>query len=177
MKPHLWRASVQEKEVPGRVLGSLVHQAIAAWLFPGDPGLEALLQAESFNAGLASENQREDALERALELLERLRRHPLWQELNTCPERFTEIPYTYRLYGKPASGQIDMLYHIGERWYILDFKTDPILAPAYKEDLLRQYIPQARRYRQAVKTLLGVDAVSRICFLDDHGRVELVEIG
>ncbi len=173
---HLWRASLQEKEVPGTVLGSLVHQAIAAWLFPGDPRLEALLQAESFNAGLASESQREDAVQRAVQLLERLQMHSLWQEISSARERFVEIPYTYRHKEKPAFGKIDLLYCSGERWHILDFKTDPIHNPARREELLREYKPQVSRYRAAVKQLLGVDASARIVFLNDHGRVELVSV-
>ena len=173
---HLWRASMQEKDVPGRVLGSLVHQAIAAWIFPGDPGLQDLLQAESFNAGLASESQREDAVQRAVQLLERLQQHPLWQEISSAPERFAEIPYTYQLYGKPASGKIDLLYRSGERWHILDFKTDPVDYPSRREALLRQYQPQISRYRAAVRGLLGVDASARLCFLDDRGQISLVAV-
>jgi hypothetical protein len=33
-----------------------------------------------------------------------------------------------------------------------------------------------RRYQRAVKQLLGVDAKTSICFLDDHGQVTLVEV-
>jgi len=168
-----WRAAWQGSDVPGNVLGSMVHRAIQRWLFPGDPRLVPLLEAEAFNAGLAYEQQRENAVRRAVELLERLRRHPLWEEIEAAPERRAELPYSYRVNGRTENRFIDLLYRTERGWQIVDFKTDPVQTAARKEELVREYTPQLQRYRAAVKTLLGVDAAARICFLDDRGRVEV----
>lgn len=48
-----------DEKLSGNVLGSIVHKAIQRWLFPGDPGLSALLEMETYNAGLVSDEQRQ----------------------------------------------------------------------------------------------------------------------
>lgn len=170
-EPRLWRASQPDDHVPGDVLGSMVHKALQHWLFPGDPRLESLLKAEAFNAGLASEKQRATVVQQATALLERLRKHPIWEEIDAAQERHSELPYTYQVEGRTENRFIDLLYRSGDQWRIVDFKTDAIQSPAQKEELLNAYIPQVQRYRGAVKALLGVDAAASICFLDDRGDV------
>ena len=175
-EPQIWRATGQDEHVPGNVLGSMVHKAIQRWLFPEDPRLASLLEVEALNAGLVSEKQRSNAVHQAIDLLERLHRHPIWGEIETAQERYSELPYTYQVDERIENRYIDLLYLSGENWQIVDFKTDHIHDNAQKEELLQGYITQVQQYRNAVKTLLGVNAQACICFLDDCERVELVEV-
>jgi ATP-dependent helicase/nuclease subunit A len=177
IEPLSWRATAQDTELPGKVLGNLVHQALHHWCFPGDPQLDALLEKEALQAGLVSENKRAQAVDQAIELLERLRQHPIWRQIDTAAERYHELPYAVQLGSRSENRYIDLLYRKGDRWQIIDFKTDPITTPGYREDLIVKYSPQVRRYQRAVKQLLGVEAKAFICFLDDHGQVTLVEVG
>jgi ATP-dependent helicase/nuclease subunit A len=171
-----WQGTLQGEDVPGSILGSMVHKAIQRWTFPEDPRLYALLEAETFSAGLASEAQRTEAVNRAVMLLARLRGHALWEELNAAAARHHEVPYTRMAGEYPETGYIDLLYEGGGGWQIVDFKTDRIQSEAEKAALQAEYLPQVQRYRSAARELLGVEAVARICFLDDQGQVSLVGI-
>jgi ATP-dependent helicase/nuclease subunit A len=173
---HSWRATQPDERLPGTVLGKIVHKALQRWLFPGDPRLSALLETETFNAGLASEKLRRDAVDRATGLLARFRQHPAWEEIISAQERFTELPYTYSVKGRLEHRVIDMLYRNTDGWQILDFKTDPILTPSHKAELVRKYAPQVQRYAATAASKLGQPVQGSICFLDDQGKVELVEV-
>jgi ATP-dependent helicase/nuclease subunit A len=172
-----WRATAQDAELPGKVLGKLVHKALHRWHFPGDPHLEEHLEAAALHAGLVSQSQRAHAIQQAIELLDRLRQHPIWAHIDAAAERYHELPYAIQVGGRTENRYIDLLYRDVNGWGIIDFKTDPIFTAGYREELLLKYSHQARRYRHAVKQLLGVDAKASICFLDDHGHVTLVEVG
>ena len=174
--PLSWRASGKDEELSGIVLGKLVHKALHRWCFPGDPHLNRLLKDEALRAGLVSQNQLEHAIHQAVVLLERLRQHPLWTRIDTASERYPELPYAIQFGARMESGYVDLLYHDGGGWEIIDFKTDLIFTVGRREDLIRKYTPQVQRYRRAVKQLLGVEAKASICFLDDHGQVTLVEV-
>ena len=171
-----WRATQSDGRVPGHVLGSLVHKALQRWLFPDDPRLISLLEMETFNAGFASEALRRDMINRATGLLARLRQHPLWEEINSVHERYAELPYTFTLDGRIETRVIDLLYQNTNGWQLLDFKTDPILTLLQKDDLARVYAPQVRRYADVVRSKLGQPVQIRICFLDDRGKVDLVNV-
>ena len=171
-----WHVTGQQDSIPGKVLGKIVHKALQRWLFPGDPRLSALLEMEAFNAGLASEKLRRAAVERATELLMRFRQHPVWEEIISAQERYTELPYTYTEKGRLEHRVIDLLYQNTNGWQILDFKTDPILTQLHKEELVRKYAPQVQRYAATAASKLGPPVQASICFLDDQGKVELVEV-
>lgn len=46
-----------------------------------------------------------------------------------------------------------------------------------RAELVGQYKRQLQRYLSAVKLLIGQAAQAYICFLDDNGRVGVVEAG
>ena len=171
-----WRVTQSDDRVPGHILGSMVHKAIQRWLFPGDPHLKDLLEMATFNAGLASEKLRHDAVDRAIELLVRLRQHPIWEEINSAQERYAELPYTFTVEGRTENRVIDLLYLNNNGWQILDFKTDPIIMVSHKEELVKKYGPQIRRYANVVRSKVGERVQARICFLDKQGKVDLVTV-
>jgi ATP-dependent helicase/nuclease subunit A len=169
-----WR--INQSEVPGHILGTMVHKAIQLWLFPGDPKLESLLEMEAFNAGIANETLRREAINRATELMKRLRQHPLWEEINTATERYYELPYTYMIKNKIENRVIDLLYKSTNNWKIVDFKTDPIPTVPQRDGLVQEYASQVQRYTDVITSKLGQSVQAWICFLDSLGSVELVEV-
>lgn len=171
-----WRATRADSRVSGKVLGKIVHKAMQRWLFPGNTALDALLESEAWRAGLATENTRREVIARANELLSRFRAHPLWHEVDAAYERHAELPYSYLINDKVENRVIDLLYRDNNGWHIIDFKTDPIYSFAQKEHLVQQYAPQVRRYRAIVGSKLGISASGKLCFLDDQGKVSLVEV-
>ena len=121
---HPWRATGDEAHVPPGVIGQLVHRAIELWLFPGDDRLIPFLQATVLHAGLSSVAQQAAAISRTVELLNRLRAHPIWEEISSAQACYHEVPYS-RMNGERAeTGYIDLLYLTPAGWQVVDFKTD-----------------------------------------------------
>ena len=165
---------------PGRLnsikVGTMVHKAIELWLFPGDPRLIPLLEITALNEGLADSNVRGRHIHRVLDILERLQVLPIWAEMNTADERHHEIPYNISLNENYESRKIDLLYRLKDDWYVVDFKTDRITKPEQKRVKVLEHTKQILDYRLAIKHLLNIDAVPRLCYLDDHGSVSVMEV-
>jgi ATP-dependent helicase/nuclease subunit A len=175
--PQPWRATGDRLRPPADALGRLVHHSIQHWLFPGNPLLPRVLETAAIETGLADLTQRAEALRLAEMLLDRLRRHPLWQEIEQAGGRYHEVPYT-RLAAKNRvdTGYIDLLYRSADGWQIVDFKTDSLRSITERDAAIEQYRPQMRRYAQAALDLLREPARVRLCFLDDEGRISLQEM-
>ncbi len=172
-----WRATGDHLRPPAEALGSLVHDAIRRWSFPGDPALPTLLETAALEEGLASPAQRAEAIRLAIQLLQRLRQHPLWQEIDQAQARYHEVPYTHFSPNNHLdTGYIDLLYRHQDEWHIIDFKTDSLHSAAGRQAEVEHYRPQMHRYTQAVLNLLHEPARVHLCFLDDEGRVSLQEM-
>ena len=171
-----WQVFQMDEKLSGDILGSIVHKAIQRWLFPGDPGLTALLEMEIYRAGLVSDELRQAVITRATELLARLRQHPLWEEINGALERYSELPYTINLGGKLENRVIDLLYRNAGGWHLLDFKTDSIGSLAEKAKLAQYYTDQVQRYAQVAQLQMKQPVRAKLCFLDDQGQVAVVEV-
>lgn len=171
-----WRATQIDSQIAGNILGAIVHKALQRWLFPSDSALDALLEAEALRAGLATEMNRHEIAARARTLLTRFREHSLWDEINETQERYSELPYSYLINDKPENRIIDLLYKTESGWQIIDFKTDSIHSYEQKEYLYRIYSAQVRRYKAIIQSKLCSSVKATICFLDDRGKVSVVEV-
>jgi ATP-dependent helicase/nuclease subunit A len=158
------------------VVGSLVHRALQRWLFPGDPGLDHLLETQAFNAGLVEEAARQAAVRAARSLLDRVRRHPAWEEMDQALERRSEVPYSRLVNGRVDTGYIDLLYRTDEGWVIVDFITDALRTESGLQEALAAHQGQITRYRHACQALLGSELQVRLCFLDYSGSLHLEQI-
>jgi ATP-dependent helicase/nuclease subunit A len=173
-----WRLAFSaEGGFDGALLGTLVHQAIRRWCFPGDPRCAALLQTAALNAGLADPRERAHYVDTARELLARFKADPRWPELDSA-ERHHEVPYVSSTSPLGAGGYLDVLYRVPSgQWRILDFKTDMLVDVAAADALVRgKYGRQLRRYLQAANQLLGQPVGAEICFLDVAGTVQCVTV-
>lgn len=169
----------------GAVVGTLVHLAIQHWPFspgsaspPGGPmdlpaDLERLLQVEARRLRLVDPDMRRQAIESAAGLIARLRRHPLWREIETASDRRHELAYTSSE-AAAESGQIDLLYRAPDGWRMLEFKTDPLVDRSALNFALERYQPQVRRYQAALQALFAEPVQASLVFLDAAGEV-LVE--
>ncbi len=171
--PPSWWSITQDSAQIGKILGTMVHKALERWRFPGETGFEQMLDTVALRAGIVQKDQRSELIQQAIELLERLRAHPVWGQINTSTKRLHEVPYTLQVGGKTENGIIDLIFQEDEGWKIVEFKTDTILKPGEKAELMSRYAPQVQRYRRAFKQLMGIDAQASLCFLDDRGRVVL----
>ena len=156
---------------PSRVVGELVHEALANWRFPeaqDDEAFSGWLRARARTKGLTDAHQLKDARRRCRRLLVRLREHPLFQELLTAEQLLHEVPYSVKQQGRVESGLLDLLYQRHGTWTVVEFKTDRVDGPVDFERLLeeRDYVSQARRYGRAAEQLLGKRPRCLLCMLD-----------
>ncbi len=171
-----WRVTGKLTIIPPGVVGRMVHKAIELWLLPGDPRLLPLLETAALDAGLAMEVHREAAVNEAVELLGRLAAHLIRQEVESAKLCYHELPYTRLVGDRTETGYIDLLYRGDTGWQLLDFKTDSILEPEKRVQLVEEYAPQMQRYVDAIGEMLGEKVLARLCFLDDQGKIGLVDV-
>jgi ATP-dependent helicase/nuclease subunit A len=162
--------------VSGKVIGTMVHAAIAQWKFPGDAGLERLVETAAMQAGLAEEQQRGQAVRKAITLLERLKGNDIYQVISQASERYHELPYSSMVKGTAQTGYIDLLYKNESGWHVVDFKTDAIATKEKRTDLVEEYRGQVERYAVVVKGFVGEAMDAAICFLDDQGIVSIERV-
>lgn len=172
------RVTRRHRHPDGTIVGLLVHEALRRWRFPGEPGLDRLLQAAAAEAGLVDPADIGEHTDRAVVLLWRLRQDPRWAEIDQAPRQH-EVPYCLCREGRTESGAIDLLYRLADgQWHIVDFKTDALADEAEMRTVIeeRKYGRQMRRYREAVSRLLGGAAKTTLCFLDYAGQVRWEEV-
>jgi len=179
----VWRVvpAVRYPGAPAWVVGSLVHEALAAWRFPsgdGDPAFARWGEARARGYGLADPRQLADAVRRTRRLLLRFQAHALYQEMETAEQRLHEVPYSLAVDGRVESGILDALYQREGAWTIIEFKTDDVRDEAGLNQLLAEenYLAQARRYQAAVERLLGWRPTVKLCLLNYGGAVRLVPV-
>jgi ATP-dependent exoDNAse (exonuclease V) beta subunit len=163
------RITGRARHPDGTLVGDLVHACIRRWRFPGDAGFERTLATAARGQGLVDAAQAAPHLERAAELLSRLRADSRWGAIDRA-ERRHEVPYSL----PDSRGIMDLLYRDADGvWQIVDFKTDTLADDAELQSLADGgYGRQMRRYGEAVQGLLGRRVATTLCFLDDSSRVK-----
>jgi ATP-dependent helicase/nuclease subunit A len=177
----VWRVvpAAVRSNAPGWVVGSIVHDALAVWRFPGDAGgaqFERWAEAHARGRGLTDPHQLADAVTKGRSIMRRFRDHPLYAEMASAERRMHEVPYSrINEDGQVESGIIDALYLRNGVWTIVEFKTDTVSNPARLEALLKEkdYLPQAKRYQASVEQLVGQRPHLILCFLDCGAAVHL----
>lgn len=164
-------------EAPAWVIGSLVHQALALWRFPG-ADFAPWVWARAREFGLTDAKQLAHAQTESARLLQRFRRSALFQEMDQADQRLPEVPYSYLVNGRVQTGYIDMLYEQAGSWTLVDFKTDHVGSEADLQRLLSQtdYTQQLRQYGRAVQQLLGITPRLKLCLLNYGREVRLIDV-
>ncbi len=95
----VWRVvpAVKYPRAPSRVVGLLVHEALKAWRFPRDDAegaFDGWVRARARGYGLTDARQLADAARETRKLLDRLRAHPLYEEIAGAEVRQHEVPYS-----------------------------------------------------------------------------------
>jgi len=174
----VWRVvpSVRRPTAPAWVVGSLVHEALAAWRFPPH-GFEDWVQARARQHGIADPLQLKDAAHQTRRLLSRFQAHTLFDEMARADRRLHEVPYSRAVDGRVENGIIDALYLRDGSWTIVEFKTDEVRDQVDLERLLaeEEHLAQAERYVAAVEHLLGQRPRSILCLLNYAGGVHLLD--
>ncbi len=169
----VWRivSKTKKPRAPSWLVGRLVHEALRRWHFPDDD-FDAFIRPFALESGLTDEAEIRAAIHESRKMLERLRAHPLYKELDSA-ERHHEVPY----YSPDGRGIIDLLYHTDAGWTIIDFKTDEVRTDDEARETIRRagYDVQVARYAQAIATRLGVQAKTRLVFLNVNDEVKIYD--
>lgn len=158
----------RQTHAPAWLLGTLVHEALAAWRFPGD-GFDKWLETRARGHGLSDQSQLDDLIRRANTLLNRFRQHTLYDAMDKAERRVSEVPYYLeRNKGRIEHRKIDALFLNGGKWTLVDFKTDKISNQTELDRALNEggYKDQVEDYADAVEELLGQRPRSFLCLLD-----------
>ena len=177
--PKVWQVipTTKRPAAPARVIGSLVHQALALWRFP-DAGFNAWIASRARGYGINDAQQLGDAQTKTARLLRRLQKNALYQEINNAARKLHEVPYTYQEEGETRNGRIDLLYEHDGGWTVVDFKSDRVRSAAELDRLLAEkgYEEQLRQYGRAVEKLLGERPRLILCLLDYESDVHISHI-
>jgi ATP-dependent helicase/nuclease subunit A len=175
----VWRVvpAASRPRAPAWVIGSIVHEALAAWRFPDD-GFDRWAAARARGYGVADPRMLANAINQSRRLLVRFEAHPLFEEMDQADRRLHEISYSVAKNGSVESGKIDALYLHNGVWTIVEFKTDEARDERRFRELLeeKKYVEQARRYARAVSHLMGEEARSILCMLNYGGAVRIHSI-
>ena len=172
----VWRVvpPARRPRAPAWVIGSLVHEALAAWRFPDDT-FDRWAEARARGYGIADSRQLTNAVGVSRRLLRRFRDHHLFETMNGAARRLHEVPYSLISGGRVERGIIDAMYLHDGVWTIVEFKTDDVRSQVQLQQLLdvESYIAQAQRYVAAVELLVGQRPQVVICLLNYAGAVRL----
>lgn len=174
----VWHVISTSPTAPARVVGTLVHEALALWRFP-EPEFERWLVARAREHGLAEKRQLQSAADQTKRLLDRFRRHDLYRQIASAERRLHKVPYTWEQNGHIERGFIDLLFLRDGQWTVVDFKTDRVRKGTDLEKWLHKkgYVAQIKRYGTAVTQLMGQKPRINLCLLNCAGRVILREVG
>jgi ATP-dependent helicase/nuclease subunit A len=170
----VWRvvSTAKRPRAPAWVVGRLAHESLRRWYFPDD-GFEVFLRPLALETGLTDPAEIHAALDEVRRLLERLRAHSLYAEIDAA-ERHHEIPY----YLPGDTGIIDLLYHTEADWFLVDFKTDELHSEEEAQVVIRRegYDRQVARYAEAAASRLGVRAKMRLVFLNVKNNLSIFDL-
>ncbi|HSR33388.1 MAG TPA: UvrD-helicase domain-containing protein [Anaerolineae bacterium] len=179
----VWRVvpAVRRPRAPAWVIGSLVHEGLNAWRFPGggsDHSFERWARSRARGYGLTDAQQLADAVRRLRQFLLRFRAHFLYGEMEHAERRLHEVPYSLVVDGRVESGLMDALYLHEGLWTVVEFKTDDVRDQTELERVLTRegYLAQVGRYAAATERLLGQRPRTILCMLNYAGEVRLVEL-
>jgi ATP-dependent exoDNAse (exonuclease V) beta subunit len=172
----VWRIVSKTKtpRAPAWLMGRLVHEALRRWHFP-DADFDSFLRPFALESGLTDEDEIRAAIHESRRMLERLRAHPLFTELDSAREtRHHEVPY----FSPDERGIIDLLYRNESGWHIIDFKTDEVRSEEEARAIINreQYDLQVARYARAIGNQLQVKAKTRLVFLNVNGEIRIFDL-
>lgn len=151
--------------------GALAHKAIELGLDPSDDRFATFAKSFMYSAGISDRVVIAKMVERTRALLVRYNHQPIAEAVREAERKHHELRYTIPGNGFANTGIIDLLVKLPEGWVILDFKTDEISTDEELDGLLETYRPQLQRYKAALYNIMKINAVPKICFLDDRGEV------
>jgi hypothetical protein len=169
IRPAVWSGQRSEKSprAPGYKIGNIVHKALAHWdclEYPQNRMIE-YLESAAKREGVFPDAVAH-AVRTSLWMLNNLKMHDLYQELNDSVMKYRELPFTLNSPGGILHGVIDLLYKDQHgNWHLVDWKTE--WTPKEKvEENSNFHLHQIAVYTYASKKQIDQVPNARICFLN-----------
>lgn len=172
----VWRVVTRGRAAPAWIVGGLVHEALRHWLLHLEAlALEARLRPLAWEMGLTEAATIRTALRETRGLLERLRAHPLFAEIESAAERQHGVPCVL---DNGQMGTIDVLYRLPAGWVVADFRTDELRDEAGLNRVLPSYQRELAGYAGAVARQLNLPRPPRalLVFLNLKGGVSAMPL-
>ncbi len=148
-----------DKSGRGPEYGSVVHRCLE-WMAnnrePCGSDIESMCAEFDLQPAPVEEIQSE---------LQRVKQSDLWCRAMSAAERHTEVPFSLMEDRVLVSGIIDLAFREGERWSLVDYKTDRITGDATEH--VTFYAPQLRLYAHAWEKLTGRPPSDLMLFFTD----------
>lgn len=93
----------------------------------------------------------------AAEILKKFFRSPAFRELARADILAREFPFLIPKDGRIVQGVIDVIYRLGEKLYVADYKTDTLMVPEEYQLIRRVYTEAARRMFKVVPGFKLID--------------------
>lgn len=157
---------------PLYLVGRVVHRLLANWgnLSLPTSQLEERLAAYARRERITHPEAVRQTVERSLRMLAVLRRTDIFRDVSTALQRHSEVPFSIASSLGDLHGVIDLLYQDRKaNWQLVDWKTDWFPAEQLREKA-QEYCQQIAVYDRAVRKILGVKPVVRVCFLAVQAR-------
>jgi ATP-dependent helicase/nuclease subunit A len=166
---HISLVRAEEGLGKGTSWGRVLHRLFEAVL--RDPLLDVAL----FAGNLLKDEERDPVdLPEVLAVMSAVRDSALWQRVLAAPERYVEIPFALSVKRREVGldedgdtllhGTIDLVFREGERWYVVDYKSDS--TKGRLEHLVDYYRLQVEHYARFWSQLTGAPATGGLFFVD-----------
>lgn len=153
----------------GTSWGRVMHRLLEAML--RDVNIDVALYASN----LLKDEERDAAeLDDVLRVIDRVTSSEIWSRIRQADERLVEVPFAISvntsdlgIEGPPSTllhGQIDLAFREGNRWYVIDYKSD--ITASRLDALVDYYRPQVREYTRWWQQLTGRDSTGGLFFVD-----------
>ncbi len=162
MSIHEVAATPASLDVPQRIIGNIVHQALRWWHLPSNtPRLRDMLDSYAWEQGIADPQMIESAIEQATNLLIQTEQSDIFRQMAQASQVYRELPFTVQLGERTINGVIDVLFFSRyQRWNVVDYKTSAVqFDEADRAGRIwghaRRYHAQIGVYAAAVEALTG----------------------
>ncbi|MBW6474877.1 MAG: PD-(D/E)XK nuclease family protein, partial [Anaerolineaceae bacterium] len=158
-------------------VGKLLHRAIQRWDYRDEEALEQFLERSALEMGILDLEHRMRAVKQAKGFFQRLKSHPVYDEINQASRHYHEVPFESQDEPQNERGRLDVLYLTESGWKIVDFKTDHLATlEDLNEDRRSDYRAQLLRYQNSVFQQLKEMPVAQFCFLNCGNAIQLVNL-
>jgi len=159
----------------GMTWGRVIHRLLEGAM--KDSGLDLRLYAANL---LAEEERPASELNEAVDLVEAVRRSPLWRRAQGARRRLAEVPFALMAgsselglaEGPPETllqGAIDLVFEEDSGWTLVDYKSDTITDNL--DELVAFYSPQIELYRRYWGELTGRPTKAGLFFVQTGDEV------